>query len=74
MERARAAGVEAGLAVREGEFLEELLPFLEETEAQVLVLGCPKPEASAACYFEADKLTELAQEIADKTGVQVDVI
>jgi nucleotide-binding universal stress UspA family protein len=70
VEQAQEAGVEADFAVRKGRFRDELLGYLEEASPEVLVLGCPQPDT---CYFDPRGLSQLAREVHDLTGVQVEL-
>jgi nucleotide-binding universal stress UspA family protein len=69
VEQAQAEGIEADFAVRQGRFRDELLCYLEETHPAMLVLGCPQPDT---CYFDPRGLSQLAQEVQESTGVQVE--
>ena len=71
VERARAKGVEADFAVRVGRLEEELLRYLEETRAAILILGCPQPDT---CLLEPTSLSRLAQRVQEQTGAQVEML
>jgi nucleotide-binding universal stress UspA family protein len=71
VERAQEAGVEADLAVRQGRFREELLGYLEETHPAMLVLGTPQKDTG---FFDQSKISGLAQEIEEQTGVPVKLV
>ena len=71
VERAQQAGVEADFAVRQGHFREELLGYLEETHPAVLVLGTPQKDTG---FFDQSRISSLAQEIEEQTGVPVKLV
>ena len=71
VERAQAQGVEADAAVREGRFRAELLRYVEETRPETVVLGCPQP---GTCFLDPGSLSELAWEIDERTGVEVELL
>ncbi|MBU0704584.1 MAG: universal stress protein [Chloroflexi bacterium] len=71
VEKAQEAGVEADFAVRPGRFRDELLRYLEETRPATLVLGSPQPNTA---HLDAQKMSHLAQEIEEQTGVLVELI
>ncbi len=71
VERARAKGVEADFAVRVGRLEDELLRYLVETRAAMLILGCPQPDT---CLLEPTILSRLAQRVKEQTGVQVEML
>jgi nucleotide-binding universal stress UspA family protein len=70
VEQAQAEGIEAGFAVREGRFRDELLHYLEETRPAMLVLGRPQSDTG---FFDPRKLSRLAEEIEEQTGVPVEL-
>jgi nucleotide-binding universal stress UspA family protein len=71
VERAQAEGVEADFAVREGRFEDQLLRYLVETRAAMLILGCPQPDT---CLLEPAILSRLAQRVEEQTGMQVEML
>jgi nucleotide-binding universal stress UspA family protein len=68
VDQAQAVGVKADFAVRQGRFEDQLLRYLVETRPAVLILGCPQPDT---CLMEPTMLSRLAQEVEERTGVQV---
>ena len=70
VEKAQEEGVEASFAVREGRFRDELLRYLAETRPAVLVLGRPQPDTG---FFDPRKLSRLAQEIEEQSGVPAEL-
>ncbi len=71
VEQAQEKGIEADFAVREGRFRDELLRYLEETRPSTLVLGSPQKDTG---FFDPRKLSRLAQEIEEQTGVAVELM
>lgn len=71
VEKAQGAGVEADFAVRQGRFREELLGYLEETHPAMLVLGTPQKDTG---FFDQSKISGLAREIEEQTGVPVKLV
>jgi nucleotide-binding universal stress UspA family protein len=71
VERAQGEGVEADYAVRQGGFREEVVSYLEETCPTALVLGRPQ---EGTARLDLDRLTRLAQEIEEQTGVPVKLV
>jgi nucleotide-binding universal stress UspA family protein len=71
VEQAQAEGVEADFAVRAGRLEDELLRYLVETRAAMLILGCPQPDT---CLLEPTILSRLAQRVEEQTGVQVEML
>ena len=71
VEQAQGEGIEADFAVRPGRFREELLRYLEETRPATLVLGSPRPDTA---HLDAQKISRLAQEIEEQTGVPIELI
>jgi nucleotide-binding universal stress UspA family protein len=71
VERAQQEDVTADVAVRQGEFREQLLGYVDERKPDLLVLGCPLPDS---CYFQPDSLAALALEIKERTGVDVELM
>lgn len=71
VEQAQAEGVEADFAVRVGRFEDQLLRYLVETRAAMLILGCPQPDT---CLLEPTILSRLAQRVEEQTGVQVEML
>ncbi|TET51380.1 MAG: universal stress protein, partial [Anaerolineales bacterium] len=59
VERAGQKGVTAGYAVRQGDFHDQLVSYLEERQPELLVLGSPLPDTS---YFQPEGLGTLAEQ------------
>jgi nucleotide-binding universal stress UspA family protein len=65
-ERAREAGVEAGLITREGDVREEIKAAAVEEGVDLVVLGRPTDETSR---FKLEALRAFAAEIEEETGI-----
>lgn len=70
--RAEAAGLEASVEIREGNVQEQIERFLQEVDAQVLLLGAPR--GLTANVFGDDAVERFAQLIEEDTGIEVLVI
>ena len=70
--RAELAGLEAGFVIRHGRVRDEIAHYLDESQAQLLLLGAPR--GSTANVFGDDAVEQFARAIQDKTGVPVEVI
>ena len=70
VEQAQEEGIEADFAVRQGRFREELLHYVREASPAALVLGCPQPDT---CYLDPRRLSKLAEEITEQTGIAVEL-
>lgn len=71
-QRAKSEGIDAEMAVREGAVREEILRFLTEVSAEVLLLGAPRAITSAV--FGDDPIEQFAAAIASQSGVKVEVV
>jgi nucleotide-binding universal stress UspA family protein len=70
--RAEAAGLKATVKIREGVVQTEIERFLQESNAEVLILGAPR--GLTANVFGDDVVEQFAQTIQDDTGIDVQVI
>jgi len=70
--RAEAAGLQATVKIREGGVQMEIERFLQESEAEVFILGAPR--GMTANVFGDDVVERFAQTIQDDTGIEVQVI
>ncbi|MFQ5398192.1 MAG: universal stress protein [Anaerolineae bacterium] len=70
--RARAAGIQAQLVVREGDVREEIVSFLRDSESCLLLLGAPRK--ASFNVFGDDAVEQFAASIREKTGAEVRVI
>ena len=70
-QRAERAGVEAEIAIREGDVTEEIERFLEQSDARLLLLGAPR--GTTPRIFGDDAIEKFAQTIEQDTGVKVEV-
>jgi nucleotide-binding universal stress UspA family protein len=70
--RAEAAGLKASVEIREGNVQEQIEQFLQEANAEVLMLGAPR--GITANVFGDDAVERFARLIQDDTGVEVLVI
>lgn len=71
-QRAHLAGIEASVAVRVGEVREEIGRYLQQHNADLLLLGAPR--GTTANVFGDDAIEQFAQSIQDSTGIPVEVI
>jgi nucleotide-binding universal stress UspA family protein len=68
--RARKQGVQAQAVVRSGPVVENIEDFVRESCASTLVIGEPKVD-SALAIFTLDTVQSCAEEMEDKTGIEV---
>jgi nucleotide-binding universal stress UspA family protein len=71
--RARKQGVNAHAVVRSGPVLENIENFVRESCASTLVIGEPKVD-SALGTFKLDSVQSCADQMVDKTGIDVVVV
>lgn len=71
-QRAESAGLLAHVEILEGQVQEEIGRFLQEADADLLILGAPR--GTTANVFGDDAVEHFAQSIQAKTGVQVQVM
>ncbi len=69
-ERAARAGIEAAVFVAIGRVKEEILRYLEQVEAGLLVLGAPR---DTTIIFGDDAIERFAAEISEECGVRVEI-
>jgi nucleotide-binding universal stress UspA family protein len=70
--RAGARHIDVQLKVRVGEVLEEIERFLQDSQADLLLLGAPR--GTTAAIFGDDAIEKFARTIHQDTGIQVEVI
>lgn len=68
--RAREQGVEAETVVRSGPVRENLEAYLQEVDADTLVIGTPRSETTAKAFGPQD-IPRLAEAVREATGVEV---
>jgi nucleotide-binding universal stress UspA family protein len=71
--RAEEQGVEADTVVRCGPVAENLKTYLEESDAELLVIGAPAKERATE-VLGPENVEELADSIEDSIGVEVIVV
>jgi nucleotide-binding universal stress UspA family protein len=71
--RARQQGVDAYTVVRSGPVLQNIEDFVRESCASALVIGEPKVN-SALDAFKLDSVQSCAEQMVDKTGIDVEVV
>ena len=71
--RARRAGVEAEILLREGGVREQIENVLREKNADLLVLGASREQHSEP-LFAPDALTQFARRVEEATGVEVRIL
>lgn len=69
--RAEQAGVTAEIVILEGEVRQVIEEFLQESQADVLILGAPR--GTTANVFGDDAIEKFAQRIEDDTGVRAEI-
>lgn len=67
--RAEQAGVSAEIVIREGDVRLVIEEFLQESRAEMLILGAPR--GTTANVFGDDAIEKFAQRIQDESGVRV---
>jgi nucleotide-binding universal stress UspA family protein len=70
--RARAAGLDAGIAIREGNVREAIALFVQTLQAGLLFLGAPR--ANTVDIFGDDEVERFALAIQESTGIAVEII
>ena len=70
--RAKLAGVEAEIVIREGEVKEVITTFLKKRRPSHLLLGAPR--GTTANVFGDDAVERFAEEISAASGVAVEVV
>lgn len=71
--RARKQGVDAHAVVRRGPVVDNIEEFVRESCASTLVIGEPKVD-SALDTFRLDSVQSCADQMVDKTGIDVVVV
>ena len=70
--RAGAENITVRLVVKVGEVREEIEDFLQESQAELLLLGAPR--GTTATVFGDDAIEHFAHTIQEDTGITVEVI
>ncbi|MFQ5422120.1 MAG: universal stress protein, partial [Anaerolineae bacterium] len=70
--RARLEGIQADVALRDGDVPTEIGKFLQEANASLLLLGAPR--GTTANVFGDDAVELFAAEIEERTGVPVQLV
>ncbi len=70
--RANAAGINAELVIRKGQVREEIVSYLQETDADLMLLGAPR--GTTLHIIGDDVIERFAQFIESSTGVPTKVI
>jgi len=70
--RARLQGVQADVAIREGDVPTEIGKFLQESNASLMLLGAPR--GTTTNVFGDDAVERFAAKIEERTGVPVQVV
>jgi nucleotide-binding universal stress UspA family protein len=71
-QRAGAENITVRLVVKVGEVREEIERFLQESYAELLLLGAPR--GTSATVFGDDAIEQFARTIQEDTGITVEVI
>lgn len=71
-QRAHDAGLEAKIVLREGNVREEIVNYLKETNASLLLLGAPR--GTTANVFGDDAVEQFALSIRESTNVDVTIV
>jgi nucleotide-binding universal stress UspA family protein len=69
--RAEQAGVTAEIVILEGDVRLVIEKFLQDTHAEVLILGAPR--GTTANVFGDDAIEQFAQRIEEDTGVRAEI-
>jgi len=67
---AKREGVEADIAVREGNVTAEIITLSHELKADFVVLGRPQGEGAAA-VFDWERLKKFGQKLEEETGAKI---
>ncbi len=70
--RADAEQLTSDVAIREGNVPQEIIRFVREVEADLLLLGAPR--GTTANVFGDDAIERLAQQIETEAGVRVKIV
>ncbi len=70
--RAESQQVTSEIIVREGQVQVEISRLVEERSAETLLMGAPR--GTTVSSFGDDFVEQLAQEIAQKTGIKVEIV
>ena len=69
--RAEQAGVSAEIVIREGDVRLVIEEYLQESQADLLILGAPR--GTTANVFGDDAIEQFAQRIEEDTGVRAEI-
>lgn len=69
--RAEQAGVSAEIVIREGKVQAVIEAYLQESQADLLILGAPR--GTSANVFGDDAIEKFAQRIQEDTGVRAEI-
>lgn len=70
--RAISSGLEAELVLREGPVRDVIGAFVQEVDAELLLLGAPR--GTSANVFDHDEIDLFARSIHESTGVRVRIV
>lgn len=71
-QRAEQSDVAAEIQIRHGNVRREIEKFLQDSDAELLLLGAPR--GTTATYFGDDAIEQFAATIHEETGVKVKVV
>jgi nucleotide-binding universal stress UspA family protein len=69
---AASHGIAAEIVVRRGDPLSEIIAQLNESEADLLLLGAPRPESIR--FGDADAMERVVQRVQQESGARVEVV
>ncbi len=70
--RADAEHLTSNVSIREGNVPQEIIRFVQEVEADLLMLGAPR--GTTANVFGDDAIEQLARQIQAEAGVRVEIV
>jgi nucleotide-binding universal stress UspA family protein len=70
--RADAAHITSEIVIREGGVSEEIVNYLDESSADLLLLGAPR--GTTETFVGDDLIEQFAQSIEDRSGVRVEIV
>jgi nucleotide-binding universal stress UspA family protein len=70
--RAENRRINSKIVIREGKVLDEICEFLEEDDADLLLLGAPRGTTTAS--FGDDPIERFAESIEGESGVPVEIV
>lgn len=71
-QRARMAGLDVKMEIREGRVQDEICNYIAETQASLLLLGAPR--GSTANVFGDDLVERFAHNIQQSSGIPVEIV